>query len=359
MNKTGIQIEWKLIIPVILIVLMSLTVLFSLNPIYFRNQFVVLFFSLVAFFIFSQISYQDFRKLTVPFYILSLILLFIVYLIGFESRGAVRWVEIFGISLQASEIVKPLMSVVLASILTRNSKKSFRIYTLALVSILPIFTLIYLQPDLGSALVFAGVYVIALVIYGIPMSWLFISFSPLILAIPLIWRSLLDYQKERIMTFFNPTFDPGGSSYNLIQAIIAVGSGGTFGRGITESTQSRLKFLPENHTDFIFASFSEKFGFFGSLLLIILFIFLLYQIYSTYLRCVDPFGKVFSICAFLFIIIQFFVNVGMNVGLVPVVGITLPFFSYGGSSLLSNFIILGILSSISIRTRKVEVLEIR
>lgn len=359
MKKSRIKIDWKLIIPVILIVLMSLSVLFSLNPLYFRNQLITVLFSLLIFLFISQISYKDYRDLTLPLYVLSLILLIMVYMFGFESRGAVRWVDIFGVSLQASEIVKPISSLIFSSILARNLKKSIKVYLMALSFILPIFILVYLQPDLGSALVFAGVFMTALVIYGIPFSWLFVSSLPLIFASPLIFNNLLDYQKVRILTFLNPMLDPRGSSYNLIQAIIAVGSGGAFGKGIAEGTQSRLKFLPENHTDFIFASLSEKFGFLGSTVLIILFVFLLYRIYRIYTKCPDTYGKVFCICAFLFILIQFFTNIAMNLGLVPVVGITLPFVSYGGSSILSNFIFLGILSSISVRSENKGVLEIK
>ncbi len=359
MRNKNPRFDWKLIIPAILIVLMGLTVLFSINPLFFKNQFLAFLLSIAVFLVFSQISYHDFRPLAVPIYIVSVVLLIIVFIIGFESRGAVRWVDIFGTSLQASEIVKPLMSLVLAAILAGSSNKKSKSYIVALLCMAPVFILIYFQPDLGSALLFAGVSMITLIVYGLSYLWILISLIPVIIAVPFIWGHLFDYQKLRIMTFIDPLMDPSGSSYNLIQAIIAVGSGGVFGKGISEGTQSRLKFLPENHTDFIFASLSEKLGFLGSIILISLFIYLLYRVYVIYSRTSDTFGQIFCICSFLFIIIQFFVNIGMNLGLVPIVGITLPFVSYGGSSLLSNFIILGILSSISTRNRKTNLLEIK
>lgn len=359
MNKNVLKIDWKLIIPAILLVFISLTVLFSLDPEYFKNQLIVFIFSFFIFIFISQISYQDYKSYTLLFYFFSLALLLLVYVAGFESRGAVRWVNVFGISLQASEIIKPTMSLVFAAVLSSYKVNNIRGYLLSLISIVPVFIMIYLQPDLGSALVFAGVFAAALVIYGIPISWLTVSMMPILLIIPVFFNNLMVYQRQRILTFLNPALDPKGSSYNLIQAIIAVGSGGMFGKGIAEGTQSRLKFLPENHTDFIFASFSEKFGFFGSLVLIILFLLLLYQIYAIYNKCEDIYGKIICICAFMFILIQFFVNIGMNLGLVPVVGITLPFVSYGGSSILSNFILLALVSSVSVRSRNTLVIEIK
>jgi rod shape determining protein RodA len=168
-----------------------------------------------------------------------------------------------------------------------------------------------------------------------------------------------DYQRQRLLTFLHPGSDPLGTSYNVVQALIAVGAGKMLGRGIGEGTQSGLRFLPERHTDFIFASISEGFGLVGAGIVIICFIYLLFRIYRVHLRSDDSFARVFCAGAFFFILIQFFVNIGMNLGILPVVGITLPFVSYGGSSLVSCAIFLGIISAIGRESLREKVLEIK
>lgn len=358
MNHKIFQLDWWLVAPVLFLMIISLTLLYSINPSYFQSQFMSLFISAIAFLLFSQISYKDFRSLSVSLYIFILILLVVVLIIGIESRGAVRWLAIFGRSFQASELGKPFISLALAGFLANNANRKIRTYIFPIVLLMPVVILIYLQPDLGNALLYIGVVLSVLVIYGMPLLWIVLGSLPLIIIMPLFWRFLHVYQRQRILTFLNPMEDPTGSSYNLIQAIIAVGSGMFLGKGFGEGTQSRLKFLPENHTDFIFASLAEKLGFLGSVLVLIIFAFFLYRIYRTFINCKDIFGKIFTACSFLFILFQFFVNIGMNLGLVPVVGVTLPFVSFGGSSLLANFITLGILSSISIRNTDKGILEI-
>lgn len=358
MKKTLPLFDFRLMAPVLFLITISLTILYSINPIYFWNQIVALILALLIFIIISQIAYTDYRNFTFIFYLGTLFLLTIVFFLGFESRGAVRWIEIFGFSFQSSEIAKPLLALVLASFLSRRPG-TLKTYMLVLIYFMPVFILIFLQPDLGNALLFLSVLIMTLLVNGLPILWFILSIVPLALTFPFIWNLLKDYQKLRVLTFLNPFYDPGGSSYNLIQAIIAVGSGGVIGKGIGEGTQSQLKFLPENHTDFIFASIAEKLGFLGSLFVVIFFILLLLRIYIIFLQAKDAYTRVLVASCFLFIIIQFFVNIGMNLGIVPIVGITLPFVSYGGSSLVASFIILGVLSSISVRNNRQEVLEIR
>jgi rod shape determining protein RodA len=174
-----------------------------------------------------------------------------------------------------------------------------------------------------------------------------------------IWLKLHDYQRQRIFTFLNPQSDPLGISYNSIQALIAVGSGQFMGKGISEGTQSSLRFLPERQTDFIFATIAEGLGFIGTVLIILSLFFLCYRVYCLFRRTSDRFIQIFSLCAFGFFLIPSFINIGMNVGIVPIVGVTLPFVSFGGSSLLSNFIFLGILSAMSSSQRHKDVLEIK
>jgi rod shape determining protein RodA len=219
--------------------------------------------------------------------------------------------------------------------------------------------MIYLQPDLGSALIYAGVFFLALVVIGFPLRWFALSLLPAVLLSPLFWIMLHEYQRQRVLTFFQLNKDPLGTSYNSIQSLIAVGSGMFSGKGLGEGTQSALRFLPERHTDFIFATISEGMGFIGGLIIILAFLFLLYRIYTIFINSQGLFEKTFLICCFLFLLIQFFLNAGMNIGLLPVVGVTMPFVSFGGSSLMSNFIFLAIASSISISLKKKNVLEIK
>lgn len=359
MKRNIFQIDWWLVVPVVFLTVISFTVLFSINILYFNSQLFSLVISLIAFSLFSQFPYKNLKQISLPIYILAIIILTIVLVLGIESRGAVRWIEVFGVSAQLSEILKPFLSISFAFYLASKRHQNIRGYSTLLLLIAPIVGLINFQPDLGNALIYLMVGAITIVVCGIPLRWIWVTVMPFLLASPFLWESLHAYQRQRILGYFSPAEDPHGSSYNLIQAIIAVGSGMVFGKGIGEGTQSRLQFLPENHTDFVFASLAEKLGFFGSSIVLVAFVILLWRVFFIYQTTRDEFGKIFAITSFLFILIHFFVNVGMNIGLVPVVGVTLPFVSFGGSSLLTNFITLGILSSISVGNKKKEVLQIR
>lgn len=307
----------------------------------------------------SRFNYSGLQTFKKPLYIISLVLLAIILILGIESRGAIRWLEIFGIRIQFSETLKPVLSFVLASFIAGNKHPSLKSFLLAILFLIPVVALIYLQPDLGNALIYIIVFFLTLIILGFPIRWLGIVILPLIVLSPLIWTILHEYQRQRILTFLNPHQDPLGTSYNSIQALIAIGSGMFMGKGLGESTQSGLKFLPERHTDFIFATISESMGFIGSTLIILAFIFLLYRIYMIFTNSESFFEKALLTCCFLFLLIQFILNIGMNIGFLPVVGVTLPFVSFGGSSLVANFIFLAIASSISVSHKKRYVLEIK
>lgn len=225
--------------------------------------------------------------------------------------------------------------------------------------IFPIVLLIFLQPDLGNALIYIIACVLALFAFGFPFKYFFFGFLAWLATLPLFWLILHDYQRQRVLVFLDPSNDPLGTSYNSIQSIIAVGSGMFSGRGFGQGTQSVLKFLPEHHTDFIFAAISEQLGFIGAAIIVLSFSFLLYRIFMIYSQERDNFSQIFTIIVFFIFFTHFVVNVGMNIGLLPVVGVTLPFISSGGSSLLSNFIILGLLFAVSRTDTKRDTLEIR
>ena len=358
MKKSLFDIDWGLIAPVIVLVLLSLTILFSVDLSLFKNQLLFFIIGIFAFLFFSQTNYKTIKIYSIPIYIISIVLLLIVLIIGAETRGSVRWLEFLGFRVQFSEILKPFLAISFSSYLSSRNNHSFKTIFLGICFLMPIFFLVFLQPDLGNALTYLMVAILTFIIFGFPLRFFFSGLIFASILSPIVWKFLHDYQKQRILTFLNPN-DPLGLSYNAIQSVIAVGSGMLVGRGLGLGTQSGLRFLPERHTDFIFATLSEELGMIGAILVVLTFAFLLYKIFIIFSNQEDLFGKIFSIVVFSLIFFQFFVNIGMNIGILPIVGITLPFISYGGSSLLSNFILLGILSSMNRSEASKRVLEIR
>lgn len=352
-------IDWSIIIPVFILVLISLVNLFSLNISFVKSQLIFLVISFFAFIFFSQTNYRVLSFYKTHIYIASLVIFAFLFFLGAESRGAARWIDVFGFKLQFSEIFKPFLAIAFANYLSNIKRFDLRILFNIFLLLVPIFLLIFLQPDLGTALIYAGVVFLTVIYIGFPLKYFLIIIFPFLLSLPFFWKFLHDYQRQRILTFIEPTNDPLGVSYNAIQSVIAVGSGMIIGKGLGQGTQSGLRFLPERHTDFIFASISEQLGIIGSVIIIVCFVFLLYKIYKIFLNSDDKFVKNFSAIVFFSFLIQVFINIGMNIGIVPVVGVTLPFVSYGGSSLLSSFIFLGLLASINKESKKRKVLEIR
>ncbi|MBI2031162.1 MAG: FtsW/RodA/SpoVE family cell cycle protein [Candidatus Levybacteria bacterium] len=360
MNKrTFLDIDWGLLTPVLILLILGLTTIFTININLFKSQLIFSIISIFVFFFFSKINYHTIKQYDFIIYVSSILLLLLVLIIGIESRGSVRWFEFLGFRVQFSELIKPFLIFSFASFLSSQDKKSFKNFILNLVFLFPIALLIFLQPDLGNALVFVFVVFLVLFNLGFSIRFFILSFLFFLSMLPIIWNFLHGYQRERLITFLNLKSDPLGTSYNAIQAIIAIGSGSLFGRGLGQGTQSILRFLPERHTDFIFSTLSEALGFFGALIVIGAFIFLLAKIHSIYNQSDDYFCKLVAVSSFFLIFVQFSINIGMNLGVLPIVGITLPFVSYGGSSLLSNFILLGFLSSIVKTSSNREILEIR
>lgn len=336
----------------------GLITLFSINSHFFISQLIFTIISLFILFFISQVDYKTLASLSTPIYVASLIALLVVLLLGIASRGAVRWLEFFGLRIQFSEILKPLLTISLASFLSTRKSSSLSTFLLSFALLIPIWFLIYRQPDLGNALIYMGALLITLLIFGFPFYWFGIGIAGIGIILPLFWKFLHQYQRERLLGFFHFTSDPLGISYNAIQSIIAVGSGLFFGKGLGQGTQSSLRFLPERHTDFIFATLSEELGFIGGLIVVLSFCLFFYRLYIAFQNKEDSFCRIFITCTFAFFLIQFFVNIGMNIGLLPIVGVTLPFVSYGGSSLISNAIFLGIVFSMLRENKTLHVLEI-
>ncbi len=360
MKNVGVfAIDWMLLFPVFVLVAISLATFFSINTSYFFSQALYILLSLVIFFILSHSHYRSLEMFGPILYGAAIIAFAFVLFLGFESRGAVRWVDIFRFRIQFSEIFKPLLLVSLAAYLKDVKRTSFPSFLTGFGLLLPIAFLIFKQPDLGSALLYVGTFVATIIVFGFPLRWFAAGALATGIVLPFFIKFLHGYQKDRLTAFLRPENDPLGTSYNAMQALIAVGSGAFFGKGLGQGTQSMLRFLPERHTDFMFATITESFGFFGGVIIIACFAVILYRIYVLYGLVDDPFRKIFCIGAFFLLLLQFFVNVGMNIGLLPIVGVTLPFVSYGGSSVLSSFMLLGLLSSFSFELQDRSVLEIR
>lgn len=347
------KVDLQLVIPVLILIGISLTTLFSINLGYFRNQLIFFFLSIGIFLFFTHVDFSFLEELRRPMYIVSFIGLLLLLFLGFEARGAARWLDFFGFRLQFSEIFKPFLAVALSAFLAKRPK-NLTTAGILLLFLLPLVFLIYKQPDLGSALMYLFTVLLTLLLVGYPLWWFGVMFGGFLITIPLVFRFLHAYQQQRILTFLHVTNDPLGSSYNSIQAIIAVGSGMLVGKGLGQGTQSLLKFLPEQHTDFIFATLSESLGLIGATVVLVASAFLLYRLYQIARQTPDKSEKIFILATFSLLFLQIFINIGMNIGLLPIVGVPLPFVSYGGSSLLSNAIFLGIASSIgSSRSGKV------
>jgi rod shape determining protein RodA len=281
-------------------------------------------------------------------YVLANIFLLLSYL-GPEIRGATRWIVIFGVQLQPSELVKPLLLLAFAYFMNKYTPRNLvNLPRLFIIFAIPFF-LVFRQPDLGSGIVYAAFWSAMMLAGGLPV-WIFVTgigISGILL--PVLWSHLADYQKSRITSFLEPELDPKGAGYNALQSMIAVGSGQLFGRGLGRGTQSHLRFLPEFHTDFIFATLVEELGLLGGSLLIGGYGILLYRIISPIFHGIIEDARVFiySFGLFAILLSQIFINAGMNMGLIPITGITLPFVSYGGSSILSTAAAFGILWAIA------------
>ncbi len=359
MNSKLLNLDLKLLAPVFILIAISLMTLFSISPVLARSQAIFVGISFIAYIFFSNFNLKIFQFYSIPIYLISIVFLVLVFLIGIESRGSIRWVEILGFRIQFSEVLKPFLAISLASYLSEKRTFNFEVLIKTFLLLLPIVFLIFLQPDLGDALIYGMVVLCILIYLGFSFKYFLAIFAPLFLIAPIFWNILHDYQKQRILTFLNPGQDPLGFSYNVIQSVIAVGSGMFLGKGLGLGTQSGLKFLPERHTDFIFATLSEQLGFVGAIIILIAFGFLLYRIYKHVERAENVFAKTFFSIIFFAFLLQFFINIGMNIGILPIVGVTLPFVSYGGSSLLSNFIFLGLMVSVGKSEKRGEVLEIK
>ncbi len=326
----------------------SLFNLFGIKSTFFLNQLVFFIIGFIFLLVFYKIGLEFFKLNSQFFYFFSFVLLLITFFVAPEIRGSRRWLNLYFFKYQASEFLKPFFIIYTANLLTEEMPKTFSVFNFKklffsfLFFLLPAI-IIFKQPDLGNTIVFIAVYLSMLFFAGMAIRYFAYPFLFLFMATPLIWKILAEYQKNRILSFFDPQVDPKGLSYNLIQSIITIGSGGFLGRGLGLGTQSRFSFLPENHTDFVLASLVEQFGFIGGLLVIFLYAVIIFRlIKKIFVYQKDSFIFLFLVGVTMYLIIQIFINIGMNFGIMPIAGISLPFVSYGGSSTVSTMIMLGL-----------------
>jgi rod shape determining protein RodA len=300
------------------------------------------------------IDYRIFRNhptLLLVLYFISVFLLVIVLFLG-KTKGAASWLNFGFFNVEPVEIAKFAMVLILAQYFSIRHIELYRLkhilisgaYTVLVVG------LVFLQPDLGSAMVLIFLWLGVMIIAGIKLKQLLFLLLIGIILFGVAWFGVLkSYQKDRITSFINPYLDPQGSGYHRIQSMIAIGSGQFWGRGLGHGPQSQLNFLPEQHTDFIFASIGEEWGFVGLIIVFILYFLLFFRTIKIAIRAENNFARLFCVGSVIVFVFQVFVNIGMNIGLLPITGIPLSFVSYGGSNLLINFIMLGIIQSIAIR----------
>ena len=317
------------------------------------RQSIRLFFCFSLMLVISYIDINKLRNLSPYLYILCLLFLVFTLLWGKDIKGAQRWIVIMGFSFQVSEVIKIIVPMMLAWYLSLSDEKEINLKKILVcfsIILLPILFVIK-QPDLGTSLIILLCGVVTIFLGGIGQKYIIYIFSSFFIAVPIMWKFLLlPYQKQRIMTLIDPSLDPLGTGYHIIQSKIAVGSGGFFGKGFLNGTQSQLEFLPERGTDFIFAVFSEEFGFFGVMILLLAYSIIVFRCLHITYKAKNYFSKILAGSITMIFMLLIITNISMAIGLLPVVGVTLPLISLGGSSLLSIFIAFGIIFSINRRS---------
>lgn len=317
---------------------------------FFNKQLIWGLMGLCGMLVFMFFDYRHLKTIAWPLFWLTVALLISVFFVGKTIYGARRWLDLGFMNFQPSELAKIAMLIVGARILSREREpldfiRLGYVLGVGLILAVPVIR----QPDLGSGLSIILILGGMILFRGVTPRVFKTALVAIPALMPLSWFFLHDYQKRRIMTFLDPTNDPLGAGYHIIQSEIAIGSGGFWGKGFLEGTQSQLRFLPERHTDFAVAVFGEEWGFVGTMLLLSLFCFFLYQMVLIARDARGLFGSYLAAGVFFYFFWQILINTGMVLGLMPVVGIPLPFISYGGSATLVNFCLVGLVLNVSMR----------
>ena len=359
--KNLLKFDWVIIISILLLAAIGMLALYSVSTVnnqsnldHFYRQLISVIIGLFLMFFFSLYDYRIFSYYSTKLYLVTIILLVLVLLFGIAVRGTSGWIGLNDFRFQPVEMVKIIMVVFLASFLAKK-KNELSVFAKIFISMILVaipVLLILKQPDFGSSVIIIGVWLGMLLVSGIDKKNTIILFFLILISFLTVPFLLKDYQKDRLINFVKPYNDPQGSGYNVLQSIVAVGSGGLWGKGLGHGSQSQLNFLPEKHTDFIFAVIAEELGFFGSAVVLVLFGIIFYRLKEIARLARDNFGYLLAIGIILILFLQLLVNVGMNIGIMPVAGVPLPFLSYGGSSLITMFAAIGLIQSVYIRRIK-------
>ena len=338
--------DWLFFCLIAAIGAISLLTIFSINKNLAASQLVFWIVGLVLLWLFSHFDYRNWQWLAIIFYLGSIFALVLLLVVAEPIRGSVRWMNLGFFKFQPSEITKVASILILANFYRERTAYQFKNLLLSFLIILPAATLVLIEPDIGNTLIIIAIWfglsfasrlktrhLLALAILGLIFAGIF-------------YQILAQYQKERIASFLNPQADPLKAGYSIVQSRITVGSGQLLGLGLGRGSQSQLNFLPEAESDFIFATISEQLGFLGAGILLTLYSMLILRVIS-FGKNTDRFGQLIIIGTASFLLMQFLINVGMNLTILPVTGITLPFVSYGGSSLISSLFLMAIVFSIN------------
>jgi rod shape determining protein RodA len=357
--------DWSILLSVLLLSLIGvMTIHSSTRPVldagqqtFFLRQLFWIGLSLVAFIVVSSIDYKWFNRYAYVFFFVGVVLLILVLFVGRKGMGAQRWLSLGFLSFQPSEFFKLFFILAVSRYLSDTGDETrldkgdlFRVVT---VFLLVPFFLIAKQPDLGTAIILFFICFSLVVVAGLRKKIVVVTIITGLVSMPfvgnMLWEGLEKYQRNRIIAFMDPSADPHGVGYHISQSKITIGSGGVFGKGYGKGTQGPLRFLPERHTDFIFSIFAEEWGFAGSLMLFLLYLFLILKGFDTARLARDNSGAFLAVGFTIMFAFYFVINVGMTLGMAPVVGAPLPLMSYGGTALLSNFIALGMIQNIRMR----------
>lgn len=318
------------------------------------KQIIWVFLGVTLLFTVANMDYLRVINFAYVAYGINIALLLFLLMFGGERYGARRWISLGPVSLQPSEFVKITVILILAYFLGERREKlgTLDTYVGAFLLVAPAAVLIFMQPDLGTAFVLAPILLSILFVCGSRLKYIAVTVCGALAALPFFWMFLKDYQKNRLMVFLNPDLDPLGAGYTIIQSKIAIGSGGLFGKGWLNGTQSYLRFLPERHTDFIFSVVGEEWGFIGALFLLGLYVLIIVRGVKIISEVKDVYGKVIATGVVTLIAFQVVVNISMTIGLMPVVGLPLPAITYGGSNTLATLFAAGLLLSVSRRANR-------
>lgn len=346
------SVDWTLFTPALLISLAGLVTMnsFSGSTSFFSHQLIWLSISLVIFFFANSIDWRFLSrtKILITLYVIVIVILLFLFVLGHTVKGAQRWLNFGAVAFQPSDLAKYVVILILAKYFSRRHIEIANVRHIVVSSIyaLLIALLVFLQPNFGTAVIIGAIWLGMVFVSGISKKHLLVVFLMAIVSIALLWIfALAPYQKGRVMTFLNPLSDIHGAGYNAYQSTIAVGSGQVVGKGIGLGSQSKLLFLPEYQTDFIFAAFAEEWGFVGAILLLTLAFALLFRIVDNAKQASTNFETLFGLGVAILFGVHIFIHAGMNMGILPVTGIVFPFMSYGGSHLIVEWLSLGILSS--------------